>query len=591
MSEQKKLPLKERIRQMNLVQNYRKIYPYVRPYLFRAALALVITIPIGSMDAVIAWVLKPYMDTVMIEKSVQTTSLIPALIILFSLLQSLLNYASTYLNSWVGNRITMDLKLDLFKKLIHNDPSFFDQNTSGDVQFRFNNDAESACSGLLNNLKMFTTRIFASISLIGVLFYNSWQLSIIAIVVLFGALYPLTGVRRKIKDIMKQTVFSGSRVMTHYNEAFTGNRVITSYNLYDFQIGQFQETLRSVFKLGMKMVKRTGMLTPMMHFMISIGIAGVIWVGSYLITSNQLTAGGFVSFITALLMLYHPIKSMGNSFANVQMSFMAMDRVFAQLESVPKIQNKPNAPRLEKISKAIEYRNVGFEYIPGRPVLKGVNLTIPKGHTIALVGNSGGGKTTFVNLLPRFYDVTSGSITIDGVDIRDYDLYSLREKIAVVFQDNVLFAGTIRDNILLGKETASDQEIHQAVKNACLDEFIASLPKGLDTQIGERGILLSGGQRQRIAIARAFIKNAPIVILDEATSALDNKSEQIVQQAIYNLMEDRTVFIVAHRLSTVRNADQIVVVNQGEIVETGRHDELVNRPDSVYASLYQTQLR
>lgn len=591
MSDQKKLPFKERIRQMNLVQNYRKIYPYVRPYLFRAVLALVITIPIGSMDAVIAWVLKPYMDTVMIEKSVQTTSLIPALIILFSLLQSLLNYASTYLNSWVGNRITMDLKLDLFKKLIHNDPAFFDRNTSGDIQFRFNNDAELACSGLLNNLKMFTTRVFASISLIFVLFYNSWQLSIIAIVVLFGALYPLTGVRRKIKDIMKQTVFSGSRIMTHYNEAFVGNRVITSYNLYDFQISQFQETLRSVFKLGMKMVKRTGMLTPMMHFMISIGIAGVIWVGSYLITSNQLTAGGFVSFITALLMLYHPIKSMGNTFANVQMSFLAMDRVFGQLESVPKIQNKADAPRLEKISGSIEYRDVRFEYVPHRPVLKGVSLTIPKGHTIALVGNSGGGKTTFVNLLPRFYDVTGGSITINGVDIRNYDLYSLRDKIAVVFQDNVLFAGTIRDNILLGKETASDQEIHQAVKNACLDEFVASLPNGLDTEIGERGILLSGGQRQRIAIARAFIKNAPIVILDEATSALDNKSEQIVQQAIYNLMEDRTVFIVAHRLSTVRNADQIVVINQGEIVETGRHDELINRPGSVYASLYQTQLR
>ena len=591
MSDQKKLPLKERIRQMNLVQNYRKIYPYVRPYLFRAVLALVITIPIGSMDAVIAWVLKPYMDTVMIEKSVQTTSLIPALIILFSLLQSLLNYASTYLNSWVGNRITMDLKLDLFKKLIHNDPAFFDQNTSGDIQFRFNNDAELACSGLLNNLKMFTTRVFASISLICVLFYNSWQLSIIAIVVLFGALYPLTGVRRKIKDIMKQTVFSGSRIMTHYNEAFVGNRVITSYNLYDFQVGQFRETLRTVFKLGMKMIKRTGMLTPMMHFMISIGIAGVIWVGSYLITSNQLTAGGFVSFITALLMLYHPIKSMGNTFANVQMSFMAMDRVFGQLESIPKIQNKADAPRLEKISGSIEYRDVRFEYVPHRPVLKGVSLTIPKGHTVALVGNSGGGKTTFVNLLPRFYDVTGGSITINGVDIRNYDLYSLRDKIAVVFQDNVLFAGTIRDNILLGKETASDQEIHQAVKNACLDEFIASLPNGLDTEIGERGILLSGGQRQRIAIARAFIKNAPIVILDEATSALDNKSEQIVQQAIYNLMEDRTVFIVAHRLSTVRNADQIVVINQGEIVETGRHDELINRPGSVYASLYQTQLR
>lgn len=589
----RKMSFVDRIKTMNLIQNYRKIFPYVRPYLGRAILALVITIPIGSMDAVIAWVLKPYMDTVMIEKNVGSSSmlLVPALIILFSLVQSILNYASTYLNSWVGHRITIDLKFDLFKKLIHNDPAFFDQNTSGEVQYRFNTDAEQACNGLLSNLKVFTTRIFSSIALIAVLIWNSWQLSVVALVVLFLALYPLKNLRKKIKDIMAQTVYSGSKIVTHYNEAFSGNRVITSYNLYDYQTNHFKETLRSVFKLAMKMVKRTGLVTPFMHFMISIGIAGVVWYGSYLITHDQITAGGFVSFITALLMLYHPIKSMGSSFANVQVAFMAMERVFNRLEAVPKIRNKKDAPKIDRIKTGIEYKDVWFEYVAGRPVLKGVNLTIPKGQTFAFVGNSGGGKTTLVNLLPRFYDVTKGSILIDGQDIRDIDLYSLRDAVAVVFQDNILFGGTIRDNILLGKENATDEEVHQAVKNACLDEFVSTLPNGLDTQIGERGILLSGGQRQRIAIARAFIKNAPIVILDEATSALDNKSEQIVQQAIYNLMEDRTVFIVAHRLSTVRNADQIVVVNNGEIAEIGSHDELIDKPDSIYASLYQTQLK
>ncbi len=591
ISKKEKQQIKENFKNINMIRNYRRMYPYVKPYLFRAVLALVITIPLGAMDAVIAWILKPYMDTVLIEKNVQTMSLIPVFIIVFSLFQSLLNYASTYLNSWVGNKITMNLKFDLFKKMIHNEPAFFDSKSSGDIQYRFNTDAETACSGLLNNLKLFTTRLFSSVALIFVLIWNSWQLSIIALVVLFGALYPLMGLRKRIKGIINDTVFSGSRVMMHYNESFVGNRVITSYNLYDNRAKMFKETLTTVFKLGMKMVKRTGILTPLMHFMISIGIAGVVWYGGYLITSSQITAGQFVSFITALLMLYHPIKSIGNSFTSVQLSFLAMERVFDLLETIPSIRNKKNAIKLEKIKKEIVYKDVRFEYVTGRPILKGVNLTIPKGKSVAFVGNSGGGKTTFVNLLPRFYDVSDGSISIDGTDIRNIDLHSLRDKIAIVFQDNILFSGTIRDNILLGRENATDSEVNEAVTNACLDEFIQTLPNGLDTEIGERGVLLSGGQKQRIAIARAFLKNAPIVILDEATSALDNKSEQIVQQAIHNLMADRTVFIVAHRLSTVRHADKIVVINNGKISETGTHEELIGNPDSIYASLYRSQLK
>ncbi len=583
--------IREKINSLYMVKNYRKILPYVKPYWGRALLAVLITIPIGSMDAVIAWSLKPYMDVVMVEKNTASTAYIPILIIVFSCLQSLLNYTATYLNTWVGRKIANDVKIDLFDKLMAYDASFFDKSTSGDIQFRFNNDVDLACNGLLSNLKLFTTRIFSSVSLIGVLFYNSWELALVAVVVLFGALYPLTTVRRRIKSVMDKTIFSGAAVMTHFNETFNGNRIVTSYNLYDYQGQRFRETLRSVFKLGIKMIQRTGLMSPLMHFIVSLGIAVVIWLGSYLIVHHEITAGNFVSFITALIMLYNPIKSIGNNYNSVQMALMAMERVFDLLEKKPAICNKPDAVKLTAVNNGIEYRNVNFEYVRNKPVLKNINLNIKVGETVAFVGNSGGGKTTLVNLLPRFYDVKSGNVLIDGRDVRDIDLVSLRDKIAVVFQDNFLFAGTIRENILLGKEDATPEQIDKAVKSACLDEFIRSLERGLDTQIGERGVLLSGGQKQRIAIARAFIKDAPVVILDEATSALDNKSEAVVQQAIENLMKDRTVLIIAHRLSTVRNADKIVVVNYGEIAEIGSHEQLINKENSIYASLYKTQLK
>ncbi len=579
-----------KIKSMNLVRNYSRIYPYVKPYRGRALLAVLITIPIGSFDALTAWILKPYMDIVLVEKQVSAASFMPLLIVVASAIQSFCNYGAVYLNTWVGQKITCDLKRKLFEKLLHQDAAYFDRSTSGAVQFQFGTDAEMACSGLLSNLKVFTTRVFSSISLIGVLIYNSWQLSIVALLFMFGALLPLSRVRKKIKDLMGKQVMTGGLISTHYIETFGGNRVVSSYNLYDYQMNKFNTSLQSLFKIAIKMVKKTGLLSPMIHFIISLGIAGVIWLGSYLIVHHQITSGNFVSFIAALLMLYTPIKGMGTSVTNVQMSFLAMERVFALLDSIPCVRNKENAVKLEKVGQSIEYRNVHFSYLPNKPVLTDVSLKIPVGKMVAFVGNSGGGKTTFVNLLPRFYDVTKGDILIDGISLRDYDLNSLRDQIAVVFQDNFLFSGTIRDNILLGLTDYTEEQLHNAVKSACLEEFISALPKGLDTDIGERGSLLSGGQKQRIAIARAFMKNAPIVILDEATSALDNKSEAIVQQAIDNLMKNRTVLVIAHRLSTVQNADMIVVINEGKIVEKGSHDELLAL-NGEYAALYKMQFR
>ena len=379
--------------------------------------------------------------------------------------------------------------------------------------------------------------------------------------------------------------------MTAYNETYAGNKTITSYNLADYQQSKFKGILDNVFNLQMKLVQRTRWLTPVMHIILSVGIGAAIWFGSYLVLNNYITSGGFVSFLTALIMLYNPMKSLGSNYNSVMMSFMAIERVFDIMGTAPAIADRPNAKTMPTTHKVIEFKDLCFEYNRGTPILKNINLTVHQGEIVAFVGNSGGGKTTLVSLLPRFYDPTGGAILIDGTDIRDFTLKSLRQNIAVVFQDNFLFAGTIRENIMLGNEHATPEQLDNAIKMACLDDFIKTLKNGLDTQIGERGILLSGGQKQRVAIARAFLKNAPILILDEATSALDNKSEAVVQRAIENLMQDKTVFVIAHRLSTIRNASKIVVVNRGEVVEAGTHEELMQHECGAYKTLYDMQFK
>lgn len=572
-------------------RHYKEMWTFIKPYWFRALLAILICIPVGALDSVIALALKPYMDDVLVDKTSSSPIYIPVLIVAFTTVQGFLNYAATYLNTWVGTKINHDLKRALFRKLLSFDASFYDHNASGYVIQRFTTDTDTACTGLLNNLKLFVSRFFSSISLIVVLIYNSWQLAIIAVVVLLCALMPLAQVKRRIKGIIKNTIDESSTIVTHYNETYAGNKTIASYNLQQKMYNRFNDVLRSLFKLTIKMVQRTGWMTPMMHIVVSIGIGAVIGYGSYLIVKGDITSGNFVSFITALILLYTPIKGIGKNFNNVQVSFLAIERIVELLNTEPKIANKENAKTLSKIENEIEFKNVDFEYLPEVKVLKNINLKVKAGTTIALVGNSGGGKTTIVNLLPRFYDVAGGAIYIDGTDIRDYTLESLRDNIAVVFQDNFLFSGTIRENILLGKPNASEDEIYAALKMAYLEDFVKEQENGLDTYIGERGSSLSGGQRQRLAIARAIIKNAPIVILDEATSALDNKSEAVVQKAIENLMKDRTVFIIAHRLSTIMNADTIVVLNCGEIVEQGNHETLMKKENGAYLTLYNAQFK
>jgi len=574
-----------------VLKNYSRMYPYVKPVWFRALLSMLICIPIGSLDAIIALALKPYMDIVMIEKDIASPWYIPIGIVAFTSMQGGLKYISAYLTTWVGTKIANGLKMDLFKKLLSFETAFFDKRNSGDVVFQFNNMADACCSGLLDNLSVFVQRIFSSLSLVAVLFYNSWQLAIVAVFVLLCAFMPVAKLRQKIKTVFEKAVVADSAIITEYNEVFAGNKTVIAYNLQNKENEKFNNILKNIFNLRIKMVQRTQWLSPMMHVIVSIGIAAAIGYGSHLIITNEITAGNFVSFITALILLYTPVKTIGNNFNSVVMSFFAIEAVFNTLESEPQIVDKENAITMPKIHNSIKFNNVNFEYIENVPVLKNINLEINKGETIAFVGNSGGGKTTIVNLLPRFYDIKNGSITVDGTDIRDFTLHSLRQNIAVVFQDNFLFSGTIRENIMLGNKNATEEDIQKAVRMAFLEEFISTLKDGLDTIIGERGVLLSGGQKQRVAIARAFLKDAPIIILDEATSALDNKAEAIVQKAIDNLMQDKTVLVIAHRLSTIQNANKIVVINQGEIVEIGTHEELINIEHGVYKSLYEMQFK
>ncbi len=579
------------IKKNNFVQNYLKMWPFVKPIWFISLLSLVIGVPIGSLDATIALFLKPYTDLVIVSNNAQAPWYLPFLIVGFTIIQGVLLYLSAFLTAYAGGKLNLNVKEALYNKLLSLDPKYYDEQNSGRILMRFSSDADLACSGLLSNLKNLVTRVCSTLSLLCVLIYTSWQLSIIAIVILAITVAPLTTVRRLLKKIIAKNTDVISTINTKYNETYSGNRTILAYNLQDTQRNSFIMNLNEIFKLSVKMVKRTAWISPFMHFSVSIGISLTIAYGSWLIVQGTITAGDFVSFLAALLMMYTPLKAMGNTIVNIQQGFLAIERIYDILDIEPDIQNSPEAFKITNFDHAIKFQNVNFSYREGIPVLRDFSLEIKKNESIALVGNSGGGKSTIVSLLPRFYDIQSGAITIDGNNIKNIEIEALRSQITVVFQDNFLFNGTIRDNILLGKASATEEEIRQAIKAAYLDEFIAELENGLDTPIGERGNLLSGGQKQRVAIAGAFLRNSPILILDEATSALDNKSEAIVQKAIENLMANKTVIIIAHRLSTIKNVDKIAFIQEGSLAEFGTHNELMNIKNGHYKTLYNLQFK
>ena len=582
-----------------------RIFPYIKPYMFRIICGFIVAIPLGLLDGITAFALKPYMDYVVGKQdwifhilgheftlSWQLFAfIIPFGVIAFAGFQGVLRYLNDYISAWTSQRITNDVKMDLFHKLIYMDPQFFDENSSGIIISRYMSDPQTASAGIVDQIKTITTSVFGALGLIAVMLYSSWKLALIGVMVLGVAFIPVALIRKRIKAASNKNMVIGGNITTNINETYSGNKVMAAYELQQRQEGYFRDQIWESFRVNMSLTKRAAWMSPLMYLIASCGIAIVLGYGTHLITSGQMTAGAFASFVTSLLLLYKPVKTLGNTLTGIQNIFVAMGRVFELFDLNPEITDRKDAIEMKGLNDKIEFKNVCFEYLPDHPVLKDLNLTVRKNETLAIVGNSGGGKSTLVNLIPRFYDIKSGSITFDGVDIRDLSINSLRHNIAMVFQDNFLFSGTIRENIMMGNPNATEEELEQAIESAHLQEMIAELPDGLETLLGERGLTLSGGQRQRVAIARAMIKNTPIVILDEATSALDNKSEAIVQKALDNLIQNKTVFVIAHRLSTIKNADRIAVITEGELVELGNHEQLMSIENGQYRALYEMQFK
>lgn len=579
----------------------KRIFPYIKPLIFRIIIAFSLAIPLGLLDGVTALALKPYIDVVVNGNEMKVgdftltrtmlASFIPIGIVLFALLQGTLKYLNTYLIEWISQTIANSVKKDLFKKLTSLDCKFYDINSSGLVLMRFLGDPDTSAKSFIYSFRTLVTAATSSIGLIAVLLYSSWKLAIVGVLILGCAFLPLALIKKKIKQVSNATAVVGGGINTNINETFHGNKIVAGYGLQNNLIHKFNNQIKENFDLNISLVKRTGWMSPIMYLIASIGIAFVMHFGNTLIVKGELTTGAFASFITSLLLLYKPTKELGNTLTNLQSIFVSMSRVFELFDLMPEIKDKENPKTLEKIEDGIRFNNVHFEYEKDKPVLKGINIEAKKGETVALVGNSGGGKSTVVNLIPRFYDATEGEVLIDNINIKDYSLESLRGNIAEVFQDNFLFSGSIKENILMGKQNASEEELTNVIKLAHLEEVLAEHNLGIDTKLSERGVTLSGGQRQRVAIARAMIKNAPILILDEATSALDNESEAIVQKALENLMQNKTVFVIAHRLSTIKNANKIVVINDGEVAEVGTHEELLSVENGAYKHLYEMQFK
>jgi subfamily B ATP-binding cassette protein MsbA len=491
--------------------------------------------------------------------------------------------------NFIGQRVVADIRNRLYQVIQTQSMSFFTKNQTGILMSRITNDVNSMQGAVSEAVTSLLKDSFTLICLMFVIFYRDWQLALVAMVIFPVTIYPIATFGRKIRKLATRTQVTMGSLTTLLQETISGARIVKAFGREDYESSRFSRENENLLKLTLKSVTISAVSSPFMEFLGGVGIAAIIFYGGYQVIQGVSTPGTFFSFLAALILLYEPIKRLTNVNNTIQQGIAGAQRVFSIIDAVPEIRNKPEAIPLPAISKAIDIRNVTFRY-EDTPVLKQINLTVRAGEAVAFVGMSGGGKTTLVNLIPRFYDVSEGQILIDGRDIRDVTMESLRAQIGIVTQQTILFNDTVRNNIIYGDIEKTEADVIRAAKAANAHHFIMNLPEGYDTVIGEQGTKLSGGERQRISIARALLKDAPILVLDEATSSLDTEAEIEVQEALENLMKGRTTLVIAHRLSTIRNADRIVVLVNGEIVEEGTHEALLDKKGE-YFRLYQMQFK
>jgi ATP-binding cassette, subfamily B, bacterial MsbA len=568
---------------------YLRLLQYLRPYVwpyFVLAMACMLgySATEGAMPFLVQWM----MDDVFVKKDQATLYYLPATIVGIFFVRGLLNFGQSFLSDYVGLRIVQDVRNLLTRHLQFMSLSFFSRHPSGTLISRVANDVTLLRSALTDASASFLKDTTSLIVLVVVAFIKDWFLASLAFVVFPASVLPVMRLSRKIRRFARRGQISTGKLTVFLQESIQGNRIVKAFGMEEYEIQRFAKENFRLFKESLRASRIRGVVTPMMELLAAFGIGAVVWYGGSSVIAGGRTPGEFMAFMAAMFLMYQPFKSLTRTYTLLHQGLAGAERVFEILDEPPSIKDKPDAQIAPRFAKAIEFHDVSFAY-GAKPVLNRVNLTIRAGEVVALVGMSGAGKSTLADLIPRFYDVSSGRITVDGVDIRDVSLASLRSQIGIVTQHTFLFDDTVRNNIAYGDPERGMEDVRAAARAAHADEFITSMPNGYDSLVGEMGMQLSGGQRQRLAIARALLKDAPILILDEATSALDSDSERMVQEALERLMTERTTLVIAHRLSTIRNADRIVVLVDGTIAEEGTHEELLARK-SEYSRLYSLQM-